>query len=98
MKYTTNIPLARELLETIATELDEHAPRHSERIRWLIENHMTRRPKPRRAPVTSRKVDEAMRQAALVLLNTTNLSQDQIAAQLGVNPGRISEIYHGAKR
>lgn len=56
---------------------------------------MYRRPPARRAPRHSERLTPARKAAIIKLAETTELHSSEIAAQVGVNPGRVSEILQG---
>jgi hypothetical protein len=97
-EYTTNIPLAREMLRAVAAELHEHAPDQSDRIIAICDDIMTRKPSGRRAPSTRAAVTPDIRGAVRHMLRTTNRTQEAIGAIFNIDGGRVSEIYTAMKR
>lgn len=100
MRYTTNIPLARDQLIDIADEMvkeKDPTPLDLEAWAWRIkditEDLMTRRPTGRHARKKAAPVSAETRSKAINLLTSTNKSQLEIANKLNVNPGRIAEIW-----
>ena len=86
----SNIPEARRLLLLIADAADETT---AESIRHVVENFMVREKYVRKAPVKSRAVTPGMaRRIRIMALRHPHMHQTDIAAQFGVNPGRVSEI------
>lgn len=93
--YTTNIPLARERLGTIADRLREiEHDEIADRIEEICDKLMTRRPSGRRAPVTRSKVTKSVRRQVLHLLRTTDMTQEDVAARFNIDGGRVSEIWN----
>ena len=93
-KYTTNIPEARLRLGKIAAKLDDIGQsEQADAIRTIVENLMTRRPGPRRAPNVRVRVSTAIERSVRDLLRTTDLTQEEIARRHNIDGGRVSEIY-----
>lgn len=91
----SNIPLARHTIEQIAGELRRVGQRDLARRLSGVTTLLHRRPAARRMPIHSNTITPAIRQQVLELVRTTDLHSSEIAAQLGVNPGRVSEILQG---
>jgi hypothetical protein len=58
---------------------------------------MRRRKPARRAPIHSARVTPAIRDKIIDLAETTDMHSSEIAAAVGVNPGRVSEVLQGDK-
>lgn len=91
----SNIPLARQRIAQIANELRRAGQRDLATKLSGVTTLLHRRPAARRMPVHSRSITPAIRQQILDLARTTDLHSSEIAARLGVNPGRVSEILQG---
>lgn len=98
MAYTTNIPLARDLLGEVADHLDQlkHEDVANE-IRSIISQHMIRRPKGRRGRNERATVTPEIRAGVERMLMETEMTQEQIAAHFKIDGGRVSEIYNNMK-
>jgi len=93
-RYTTNIPLARTRLTTIASKLAASGQEDTAtEIRNIVENLMIRRPGARRAPSTRNNVTPAITTKVKDLLRNTDMPQEEIARQFNIDGGRVSEIY-----
>lgn len=91
---TGKIPQARLELEVLADALTtgKVTPHIAARIiREKIIPKMVRRSPVRRAPVKNGPLTPAQRAEVDRLFATTDMSQMELAMQVGVNPGRISE-------
>ena len=94
MKYTTDIPKARQLLKRIADRIEtEGFDAEAREIRRIIEDFMTRRPGPRRAPSTRNVVTKSIKAKVIQDLIHTDLPQEDIARKYNIDGGRVSEIY-----
>ena len=92
----SNIGAARDRLNGIAAELRRIGQRDlASRVSEVVSDMMYRRTPARRAPRHSNPITPDVIREARHLARTTNLHSSEIAAQLGVNPGRISEILQG---
>lgn len=93
----SKIPEGRQMLRDIANELrmaGDHD--HADRIIDVVDHLLVRRSPVRgRMPTTSNQVTPAIKAQIKRLARTTKLHTAEIAAQLGVNPGRVSEVLHG---
>ena len=91
----SDIVNARERLRQIALKLKAAGQKDlADDVESAI-GMMKRRRAVRRMPVHSAKVTPAVRAKIIDLANTTKLDNAEIAAQVGVNPGRVSEVLHG---
>jgi predicted XRE-type DNA-binding protein len=89
----SDIILARQKLRGIASELREGGQHEvADEIEDIVEVLMLRRKAVRRAPVHSVPVTPQVKKQIEHLANTTNLHSSEIAAKVGVNPGRVSEV------
>jgi hypothetical protein len=91
----SNIILARQKIQGIRERLlaqgDHEAANQLEDVIGL----MHRRPAARRMERHSRPVSPAVRERIIELSETTEMHSAEIAAEVGVNPGRVSEILQG---
>jgi len=91
----SNIPRARDLILEVTATLDEQGDHEvAEQLRAAIAL-MVRRSAARRAPAHSAEVTESVRAEIIALAADTDLHSSEIAARVGVNPGRVSEVLHG---
>jgi hypothetical protein len=87
---------ARRLLKEIAEELRMNGDHyHADQIDDIVDHMMHRKTPARgRMPSTSNEVTPRMKEQIRELAKTTTLHNAEIAAKLGVNPGRVSEVLH----
>jgi hypothetical protein len=95
----SNIVRARELIEQIADNLDSGGkPQDAAQELRAVLALMKRRTYVRRAPVHSNPVTPAIKaQIQALAANNPTMHESEIAAQVGVNPGRVSEVLHGLR-
>jgi hypothetical protein len=91
----SNIILARQKIEQIAGELRRAGQRDVARRLSDVVGLMRRRAPARRMRTHSRTVTPAIREQVLELARTTDMHSAEIAVQLNLNPGRVSEILQG---
>lgn len=91
----SNIILARQQIAQIAQELRRSGDRDLARRLSGVIGLMRRRPPVRRMPTHSRTVTPQIREQVLELARTTDMHSAEIAVQLNLNPGRVSEILQG---
>jgi len=92
----SNIILARKKLREIAEKLKaEGNKKLANELSDIVDNFMRRRKAVRRMPVHSAKVTPSVREKIIELAETTDMHASEIAAELGVNPGRVSEVLQG---
>ena len=93
----SDIPEARRQLVEIANELRVDGDHdHVDRIIDIVEHLLVRRSPARgRMPTTSNDMTPEIRRQILELARSTQLHNAQIAARVGVNPGRVSEVLQG---
>ncbi|HEY0925757.1 hypothetical protein [Brevundimonas sp.] len=92
----SDIKTARDELNEIADDLEVAGNDEAAReIRDVVNNRMYRRSPARRAPIKSQPITERMKQRIIDLAETTNLHSAEIAVQLDINPGRVSEVLQG---
>ncbi len=96
----SKIPKARQRPLEIAQELKAcrrptEARRQARAIELIVSHLMVRRSPARKMPVRSRKVTPGIKREIERLAEETDLHSSQIAAQLNVNPGRVSEVLQG---
>jgi hypothetical protein len=88
---------ARKELARIADELraqDDHE--YADRITDIVESMMFRRTPARgRMPGKSNQITPDIKAQILKLAKSTKMHSAEIAAELGVNPGRVSEVLQG---
>ena len=96
----SNIPKAREILEQLIDDLEFLEKwQVTDRISVAI-NHMTRSSPANRASVKSNPVTDEILEKIRVLGHEAvdlDLSQQDIANVVGVNPGRVSEVLRGRR-
>ena len=96
----SNIPKAREILEQLIDDLEFLEKwQVTDRISVAI-NHMTRSSPANRASVKSNPVTDEILEKIRVLGHEAvdlDLSQQDIANAVGVNPGRVSEVLRGRR-
>jgi hypothetical protein len=92
----SNIGAARRRLQSVAHELRKAGLRDlATRVTDTVNDLMYRRRPARRAPTHSNPVTPDVIREVRRLAKTTNMHSSEIAAELGVNPGRVSEILQG---
>ena len=92
----SDIGAARRRLRAIAAELEaEGRADLAHRIEEIIGGLMHRRKPARKAPRHSQHVTPEVRDKIIELAATTELHSSEIAAELNVNPGRVSEVLQG---
>lgn len=92
----SNIILARQRIREIARRLlDRGDKEEASDLEDIVNSLMHRRRPARRAPVHSRRVSPAVRERIIELAETTDMHSSEIAAEVGVNPGRVSEVLQG---
>lgn len=91
----SNIPHVRTRMLAIAEELEAAGlDDYADELRQL-EVYTHRRTAARRAPSHSAPVTPARRARIVELAETTDMHSSEIAAEVGVNPGRVSEVLQG---
>lgn len=86
------LPEVADRLRVLAKELD------CDELDALADE-IARRPSGQRAPKTSRKMTDKVRQEIIEIhKKNPNLSQAQIGLKVNVNPGRVSETLKGKRR
>lgn len=83
--YSADTPLAVSSLELIADRLTEAL------------NLLTRRPYVRKTPAKNHGVTDIQKERIVLLANSTDMSQLEIGMDVGVNPGRVSEVLNGLR-
>ncbi len=92
----SDIPKARLELHRIAHRLRTHGEDDAAlRIAEVIDQYLHRRPPVRQMPIRSRPVTRQVKERIIELAINTELHAAEIAAEVGVNPGRVSEVLHG---
>ncbi len=87
---------ARNKLKQIARELKKAGQKElAGRVEQIVDEDLYRKKAVRRAPVHSAKVTPDVKERILELAETTDMHESEIAAEVGVNPGRVSEVLHG---
>ena len=95
-KYGSNIPQAREELVDLAKELyDKGQLDLSLRISAIVDKYLFRNP-PDKVTRAKHNSPTAAQEREVLRLRSGNsdLSQQEIAQRVGLNPGRVSEILH----
>lgn len=92
----SDIALARRRIREIAQRLvDRGNDQEANELRNVVAGLMHRRTAVRRMSINSRRVTPAVRERIIELAESTDLHSAEIAAEVGVNPGRVSEVLHG---
>jgi streptomycin 6-kinase len=92
----SNIPKARRELGRIARRLRAYGEDDAAgRIGDVVERYLHRRPPVRQMPIRSRPLTRRVKEKIIELAENTELHSAEIAAEVGVNPGRVSEVLHG---
>lgn len=92
----SDIPLAREILRDLAESLSSSNPSEAQIIEMVVRDFMFRKHMKERAPVRSARMTPAIaRTIRLMVANRPEMSAQDIANSLGVNPGRVSEAIAG---
>jgi hypothetical protein len=96
----SNIPEARCQLSQMADQIEagKSTPKDlASDIRKLIHEKLIRRSPARRMGQKSSPVTSEVKNKIIELAENTELHSAEIAAEVGVNPGRVSEILQGDK-
>lgn len=94
----SNIPLARGIIDDVRLSLldidgnEALAMRLDEALALL-----TRRPYVRKTPAKNHGVTDIQKERIVLLANSTDMSQLEIGMDVGVNPGRVSEVLNGLR-
>jgi len=91
----SDIVLARQQIREIAQRLLDGGHAQEANALHQILPLMQRRQAARRMERHSRRVSPAIRERIIELAETTDMHSAEIAAEVGVNPGRVSEILQG---
>lgn len=92
----SDIPEARKQLLLVAKMADADT---AARIRHIVCKYMTRERYVRRAPVKSRGVTHQVAHSIKTIAeNNPTMHLSEIAAKVGVNPGRVSEVLTGKRK
>ena len=92
----SNIGRARDELRDIARQLREAGEQGlANRLQQVVSNLMYRRTAARRMAIRSQPVTPEIREEVLRLARETDMHSAEIAAELNLNPGRVSEILQG---
>jgi plasmid maintenance system antidote protein VapI len=92
----SDIPKARGLLEEVLDSSYLEGP-EAEKIAEAL-SLMTRKSASRVAPSKNRGVTPEQWDKVVRLSSVTSKSQHEIAAAVGLNPGRVSEILNGKRK
>ena len=96
----SNIPKAREILDDVIENLEALEPHQVKHRISVALNHMTRSSPANRASVKSNPITDEMLGKSRALGHEAvdlDLSQQDIANAVGVNPGRVSEVLRGRR-
>ncbi len=89
----SNITKARTEIMAAATRLRlKGEVGEAVKLENVVQGLMHRKSPARRASRHSKSVTGTIRKQVLHLASTTDLHSSEIAARLGINPGRVSEI------
>jgi len=92
----SNVPLARIELIRIARRLRVSGQVEAAgTIGEVVSRYLHRRQPVRRMPVHSQSVTRRVRERIVELAESTDMHSAEIAAKVGVNPGRVSEVLQG---
>jgi hypothetical protein len=92
----SDIPLARDILLDLADSLSASNPSEAQIIEMVVNDLMFRKRRKDRAPVKSARMTPAIARTIRVMVaNRPEMSAQDIANSLGVNPGRVSEAIAG---
>jgi hypothetical protein len=91
----SDIAKARDEITAIADQLSAGGSEHGDQLREIVQRYMFRERAARRMPVHSRRVTPAVRERIIDLAEGTMMHSAEIAIEVGVNPGRVSEVLHG---
>jgi hypothetical protein len=92
----SNLPEARRQLGRIARRLRAYGDTVTAgRIMDVIDRYLHRRAPVRRMPIRSRPITRLVKEQIIELARNTDMHTADIAARVGVNPGRVSEVLHG---
>lgn len=91
----SDIPRARKRLRTVAKELRRLKEKKlAAELESIIDDDLYRRKPARKMRRKSVPVTASVK-AKIIQLAETDLHSDEIAARVGVNPGRVSEVLQG---
>jgi hypothetical protein len=96
----SNIPKAREILDDVMENLEALEPHQVKHRISVALNHMTRSSPANRASVKSNPITDEILEKIRALGHEAvdlDLSQQDIANAVGVNPGRVSEVLRGRR-
>ena len=96
----SNIPKAREILDDLMENLEALEPHQVKHRISVALNHMTRSSPASRASVKSNPITDEILEKIRALGHESvdlDLSQQDIANAVGVNPGRVSEVLRGRR-
>lgn len=96
----SNIPKAREILDDVMENLEFLEPHQVKHRISVALNHMTRSSPANRASVKSNPITDEILGKIRALGHEAvdlDLSQQDIANAVGVNPGRVSEVLRGRR-
>lgn len=96
----SNIPKAREILDDLMENLEALEPHQVKHRISVALNHMTRSSPASRASVKSNPITDEILGKIRALGHEgvdLDLSQQDIANAVGVNPGRVSEVLRGRR-
>ena len=92
----SDIPEARKQLLLVAKMADAAT---AGRIRYIVSKYMTREKHVRRAPVKWRGVTPQIAHSIKTMAKSNpTMHLSEIAAKVGVNPGRVSEVLTGKRK
>ena len=96
----SNIPKAREILDEVMEDLEVLEPHQVKHRISMALSHMTRSSPTNRASVKSNPITDEILEKIRALGHEAvdlDLSQQDIANAVGVNPGRVSEALRGRR-
>ena len=90
----SNIPRARVKLRAVAKKLRKIDGDLAKQVLSAIDD-LYREKAVRRMAVKSKPVTPKIKARIIELAESTDMHSNEIAHELGVNPGRVSEVLHG---
>lgn len=94
----SDVPAARQRLLSLAKELRQQGEVELVEDLEAIEQMLHRKPAKRTTPVKNRGMTSAQWDEITHLSRVTQMSQSQIAAKVGLNAGRVSEVINGHRK
>ena len=90
----SDIPGARAKLRVVSKKLRDIDQQLAGEVLSIVDD-LYRQKAVRRMPVKSKPITKALKAQIIEMAETTDKHTSEIAYELGVNPGRVSEVLHG---